>query len=76
VLLSRPADPKIRAFVPEWMMRVTGESPLVLLPVGAAKDVGAVLCGVGEPGTLEELSQAVRQQMQVLARLLALAREA
>jgi hypothetical protein len=76
VLLSRPADPKIRPFVPEWLIQVTGELPLVLLPVGAARNVSAVLCGVGEAGTLQELSPAIRQQMQVLARLLALAREA
>lgn len=76
VLLSHPEDPKILAFVPLWLRRVTGEAPLVLIPVGPAGGVTALLCGVGEVGELQELAPAVRQQLQVLARLLAQAKEA
>jgi hypothetical protein len=43
--------------------------------VGKAGDVAAVLCGVGEPGQLKELSTSVRQQLQVLAKLLSLAKD-
>jgi hypothetical protein len=75
VLLPRPSDPKLSPFIPDWLIRVTGEAPLVLLPVGGAGQVSAVLCGVGEPGGLRELSPAVRQQLQVMGRLLALARD-
>ena len=75
VLLSHPEDPKIQPFVPEWLTQTTGEAPLVLIPVGAARSVTALLCGVGEAGHLRELTPAVRQQLQVLARLLSQAKE-
>ncbi len=76
VVLTHPDNPKIAPYVPAWLSAVTGEAPLVLVPVGNAGSVLALLCGVGEAGHFKELSPAVRRQLQVLARLLAFAREA
>jgi HD-like signal output (HDOD) protein len=76
VILERPKDAGIQAFVPAWLTQVSGGSPLMILPVGRAVDVSAVLVGVGEEGQLQELAPQVRQQLQVMAKLMVLARDA
>ncbi len=76
VILGRPGDARIRAFVPAWLTQVSGDSPLMILPVGRGADVSAVLVGIGQEGQLQELAPPVRQQLQVMAKLMALARDA
>lgn len=76
VILGRPGDARIRPFVPAWLTQVSGGSPLMILPVGRGGDVSAVLVGVGQEGQLQELAPQVRQQLQVMAKLMALAKDA
>lgn len=76
VLITQPKDPKIRPYLPDWLIQVSGAVSLVLVPAGSSGEVQALLCGVAETDRLTELPAAVRQQLQVLARLLTLAREA
>jgi hypothetical protein len=53
VILGRPGDARIRAFVPAWLTQVSGDSPLMILPVGRGADVSAVLVGIGQEGQLQ-----------------------
>ena len=65
-VIQDPSDPKIAPFIPDWFKRATGAGPLVLLPVGDADGVFAVICGVLNPKQRVELTPIRLQQLRTL----------
>ena len=71
VLIQNPGDPKIQAFIPDWLRPAAGTQPLVLLPVRDAHGTVAVFCGLRGDSAPLALTPRQSQQLRALRQRLA-----
>lgn len=71
VLIQNPADPKIQAFIPDWLKPAAGGQPMILLPVRDAHGTVAVFCGLRADSSKFVVSSRQTQQLRALRQRLA-----
>lgn len=66
VLIQNPADPKISAFIPDWLAPAAGRQPMILLPVRDDRGTVAVFCGLRADSSEFEVTARQNQQLRAL----------